>query len=182
MSDQTQDELALVLRRINALSRATPASVPVATDDVPVLTEVCEEAGAFSAVEIEQWLAPYYAHDDQADSAPEQAAEVSALLAAGEPPIGAGIKFLPADVDEDEEVLSEQPLFPESGATHPQLLLARQELAEAVVADMQPVIAQAIQDALVKEMQALTPKLSAEVERALAVSLRERVAEALKRD
>ncbi len=179
MSDQPQDELALVLRRIHALSGAAAVSAPVAEDEVPVLTDVYAGSGAFSAVEIEQLLAPYYANAEQAELA---AATSLAISPEGEHPQESGIKFLPADVEEDDEEFADEPLFAQSEAMHPQLLLARQELAEAVMADMQPVIAQAIQDALVKEMQALTPKLSAEVEKALAHSLRERVVEALKKD
>ena len=181
MSDQPQDELALVLRRIHALSGAAAAPAPVAEDEVPVLTDVYAGSGAFSAVEIEQLLAPYYASAEQAEPAP---AASLAISAEGEQPQESGIKFLLADVDEDDEdeEFADEPLFAQPETMHPQLLLARQELAEAVMADMQPVIAQAIQDALVKEMQALTPKLSAEVEKALAHSLRERVIEALKKD
>ena len=55
-----------------------------------------------------------------------------------------------------------------------------QELAEALIVDMQPLIAQAIHDAMVREMEALTPRLSANVEQALAERLQERVAQALK--
>ncbi|MFJ5446307.1 hypothetical protein ACIKP9_08720 [Methylobacillus methanolivorans] len=179
MSDQPQDELALVLRRIHALSGATAAPAPVAEDDVPVLTDVYAGHGALSAVEIEQLLAPYDANAEQAEPVP---AAALAILAEGEQPQESGIKFLPADVDEDDGEFSDEPLFAQPETMHPQLLLARQELAEAVMTDMQPVIAQAIQDALVKEMQALTPKLSAEVEKALAHSLRERVVEALRKD
>lgn len=178
MSDQPQDELALVLRRIHALSGAAAVSAPVAEDEVPVLTDVYAGSGAFSAVEIEQLLAPYYANAEQAELA---AAASLAISAEGEHLQESGIKFLPADVEDDDE-FADEPLFAQPEAMHPQLLLARQELAEAVMADMQPVIAQAIQDALAKEMQALTPKLSAEVEKALAHSLRERVVEALKKD
>lgn len=183
MSDQPQDELALVLRRISSLS--SPAVQPFdqsAGDDVPVLTDVYEGAGAFSAVEIEQLLAPYYADDDPAPAAqeiPEPSPSSPPEAVASQ---ASGIKFLPADVDEEADLAEEGELFTQPESDHPQLLLARQELAEAVLADMQPMIAQVIQDVLAREMQALVPKLGAEVEGALAVTLRERVIEVLKKD
>lgn len=184
MSDQPQDELALVLRRISSLSSpAVQPSDQSAGDDAPVLTDVYEGAGAFSMVEIEQLLAPYYADDDHAEPATQETPEsLSPAPPEAVAPQASGIKFLPADVDEEVDLPEEGELFTPQEFDHPQLLLARQELAEAVLADMQPMIAQVIQDVLAREMQALVPKLGAEVEGALAVTLRERVIEALKKD
>ncbi|WP_048811483.1 hypothetical protein [Methylobacillus flagellatus] len=178
MSDQPQDELALVLRRINALSNvATPTSGQATEDDIPILTEFYEGGGALSAIAVEQLLASYHADDVPASlgDTPEVLPSPSEGKTASQVP---GIKFLPADedVEHPRDVSSEQE------TEHPPLLLARRELAEAVIADMQPVIAQAIQEALAKEMQALTPRLSAEVERVLADSFRERVLQVLKKD
>lgn len=178
MSDQPQDELALVLRRIQSLSSsAVQLSDQPTGDDVPVLTDLYEGGGPFSVVEIEQLLGSYYADDEHVDPATE-------ALAVSTSPAGtltqaSGIKFLPAD--EGLDIPEEGELFTPQESDYPQLLLARQELAEAVLADMRPVIAHAIQDALAREMQALIPKLGAEVENALAGTLRERVIEGLNR-
>ncbi|MCB5190252.1 hypothetical protein LG198_05880 [Methylobacillus arboreus] len=181
MSEQSQDELALVLRRINALSRPAQPSGGKPIDDIPVLTDVYEGADAFSAVEIEQLLAPYYAENEDAEAATQSSPEQTLSPEVDEQQTS-GIKFLPADVDEAANELPQEHLFSHPEADNPQLILARQELAEAVIADMQPLISQAIKDALAQEIQALAPRLSAEVEQVLADSLRERVIQALKGD
>lgn len=175
MSDQTQDELALVLRRISSLS--SPAQPEPPADEVPLLTEVYRGHDAFSAVEIEQLLAAYYDSNAGNIDTKEESLQIvpdSTLSEDDQHQQAAAIKFLPVDDEESQEESwhAEQEQY--------QAMSEHQELAEALIADMQPLIAQAIHDAMVREMEALTPRLSANVEQALAERLQERVTQALK--
>ena len=185
MSDQTQDELALVLRRISSLSR--PLQPEPLADDIPVLTDIYQGRDALSAVEIEQLLAAYYDSNAGDSNTWEQSPQIepdSTFTESGQPQQVAGIKFLPIDDGQDYgQSVAEEESQQESWNAEPeqhQPVPDHQELAEALIADMQPLIAQAIHDAMVKEMEALTPRLSANVEQALAERLQERVAQALK--
>lgn len=181
MSDQTQDELALVLRRISSLSR--PLQPEPLADGIPVLTDIYQGRDAFSAVEIEQLLAAYYDSNAGDITTREQSPQIepdSTFTESGQLQQAAGIKFLPID---DGQPAADAESQQESWHAEPeqhQPMPEHQELAEALIADMQPLIAQAIHDAMVREMEALTPRLSAKVEQALAERLQERVAQALK--
>lgn len=181
MGDQTQDELALVLRRISSLSSPSQPEPPA--DGIPVLTEVHRGNDAFSAVEIEQLLAAYYDRSAGGIDTGEQLSQIvlePTWSEGSQPQQVAGIKFLPVDdgqlVDDEED---QQESWHAELEQH-QAMPEHQELAEALIADMQPLIAQAIHDAMVREMEVLTPRLSANVEQALAERLQKRVAQALK--
>ena len=193
MSDQ--NELALVLSRIQALSNAKAHAAAPATavdDGIPVLTEVYQGQDAFTAVELEQLFAPYYLADADgtqvtevlemqereiaqpvepefeahAESQPEPERTFQPQPSFAPLPADSSIRFLPVDNGEPENL--EAP--------------AREELVAAVLADMQPVMSDVIRQALLREVQVLGPRLSAELEAALSESVRLRVQDALKDD
>lgn len=193
MSDQ--NELALVLSRIQALSNAkahAAAPAPAVDDGIPVLSEIYQGQDAFTAVELEQLFAPYYLADADSTQATEvldvQESEIAQpvepefeahaesqpepeLTSQPQPsfaplPADSSIRFLPVDNGEPENL--EAP--------------AREELVAAVLADMQPVMSDVIRQALLREVQVLGPRLSAELEAALSESVRLRMQDALKDD
>ena len=195
MSDQ--NELALVLSRIQALSNAKAHAAAPATavdDGIPVLSEIYQGQDAFTAVELEQLFAPYYLADADstqvtevldvqereiaqpvepefeahAESQPEPEPELAFQPQPSFAPLPAdsSIRFLPVDNGEPENL--EAP--------------AHEELVAAVLADMQPVMSDVIRQALLREVQVLGPRLSAELEAALSESVRLRVQDALKED
>lgn len=187
-----QNELALVLSRIQALSNAkahAAAPASVVDDGIPVLTDVYQGQDAFAAVELEQ----LFASSDLASN----------LAASKEKPAqhgGAGATAMHAAPEVKQQ--SELPAEPESEHSLAPLLAdssirflpvddgnptpenleapAREELVAAVLADIQPVMSDVIRQALLREVQVLGPRLSAELEAALSESVRLRVQDALK--
>lgn len=182
-----QNELALVLSRIQALSKAKVAAAPDPApgdeidDGIPVLTEIYQGQDAFMAVELDHLLAPEnsaadsragYA-DTQQPAAREQASPTESNAQA-EPVLerlssDSSIRFLPVDDDSDQSTDDLEP--PE-----------REELVAAVLEDIQPVMSDVIRQALIREVQVLGPRLSAELEAALSESVRLRVLGALKNE
>lgn len=195
-----QNELALVLSRIQALSNAkahAAAPASVVDDGIPVLTDVYQGQDAFAAVELEQ----LFASSDLASSlaaskekpAQQSGADAAAMHAAPEVKQQFEEKFeqqseLPAEPESEHSLA---PLLADSsirflpvddGNPTPENLEApaREELVAAVLADIQPVMSDVIRQALLREVQVLGPRLSAELEAALSESVRLRVQDALK--
>ncbi|GEM_PF-3352798 len=187
-----QNELALVLSRIQALSNAkahAAAPASVVDDGIPVLTDVYQGQDAFAAVELEQLFA-------SSDLASNLAANNEKRAQQG----GAGAAAMHAAPEVEQQ--SELPAEPESEHSLAPLLAdssirflpvddgnptpenleapAREELVAAVLADIQPVMSDVIRQALLREVQVLGPRLSAELEAALSESVRLRVQDALK--
>lgn len=187
-----QNELALVLSRIQALSNAkahAAAPASVVDDGIPVLTDVYQGQDAFAAVELEQ----LFASSDLASSLaannekPAQQGWAGAAAMHAAPEVEQQSDF-PAEPESEHSLA---PLLADSsirflpvddGNPTPENLEApaREDLVAAVLADIQPVMSDVIRQALLREVQVLGPRLSAELEAALSESVRLRVQDALK--
>lgn len=185
-----QNELALVLSRIQALSKSKATAAGMADtaidqnadDGIPVLTEIYQDQDALTAVEWSQVFvaeSPASAvHDSTLGHAvSEQGSTVNAVVEANPQaePLYAGlssdssIRFLPVD-DGNAEAMD--------GLQDP----VREELVAAVLEDIQPVMSDVIRQALIREVQVLGPRISAELEAALSENVRQRVLGALRNE
>lgn len=184
-----QNELALVLSRIQALSKskmmaATPE--PAVDDGIVVLTDLYQGQDALTAVDFSQLFNPETSasasHAASANAQQHGGAEASlsldeAMVPANsqlEPvsePLSAdsSIRFLPVDDNNGEALENLQDPV-------------REDLVAAVLEDIQPVMSDVIRQALIREVQVLGPRLSAELEAALSENVRLRVLGALRNE
>ncbi|MCB5188369.1 hypothetical protein LG200_10195 [Methylobacillus caricis] len=189
MSEQANDELALVLSRINALTRPkvetrdeNPPTEPLAADDIPLLTEIYDGQEAFSPVEIEQLFAPFYQDEELQSVVDGDPGLISETEMNMDEDIQAHqIKFLPVEDSQQDSGESDQPLPDDQTlvAVSPELLQTNSELVEAIMADMKPLVQHAVKQAVQQELQHIALELEARLEQELNASLRARVQQEL---
>lgn len=187
------NELALVLSRIQALSKSktSTATVPELAvdgsqdDGIPVLTDIYQGQDALTAVALEHiFAAAGSASDSQADHYQAQQRAESELQssdqAVAQPTAALEPLFTASSADSSIRFL---PVEDEIGQALENMEdAARDDLVAAVLEDIQPVMSDVIRQALIREVQVLGPRLSAELEAALSENVRLRVLGALKNE